>query len=47
MGGGQNKSKSFEAVLRQKFCNISSISKGRNDFTQLKDYDVFSVKNVQ
>ena len=40
---------SFGAVLRQNFCNISSISKGRNDFThhQLKDYDVFSVKNLQ
>ena len=31
------------------FCNISSISKGRNDFThhQLKDYDVFSVKKLE
>ena len=30
-------------------CNISSISKGRNDFTQhqLKDYDVFSVKKLE
>ena len=36
-------------VLRQNFCNISSISKGRNDFThhQLKDYDVFSVKKLE
>ena len=40
---------SFGAVLGQNYCNISSISKGRNDFThhQLKDYDVFSVKNLQ
>ena len=40
---------SFGAVLRQNFCNISSISKGRNDFThhQLKDYDVFSVKKLE
>ena len=36
-------------VLRQNFCNISSISKNRNDFThhQLKDYDVFSVKKLE
>ena len=35
--------------MRQNFCNISSISKGRNDFThhQLKDYDVFSVKKLE
>ena len=35
--------------MRHFFCNISSISKGRNDFThhQLKDYDVFSVKKLE
>ena len=36
-------------VLRQNLCNITSISKGRNDFTQhqLKDYYVFSVKKLE
>ena len=36
----------FEAVLRQKTFNISSISHGLNDFThhQFKDYDVLNVK---
>ena len=40
---------SFGAVFRQNFCNISSISKGWNDFThdQFKDYNVFEVKNLQ
>ena len=35
--------------MRQNVCNISSISKDRNDFThrQLKDYDVFSVKKLE
>ena len=35
--------------MRQHFCNISSISKGGNDFTyhQLKDYDVFIVKKLE
>ena len=35
--------------MGQNYCNISSISKGRNDFThhQLKDYDVFSVKKLE